>query len=110
MLMLFIGTILTAQTETFKSIHQIEWEEHLNDDEHHQLQKPAVVAVDPLQERDPDGPQLTHAIFGYLPDWEYVSAPPILIIPCCPVSPCLIFWLIPRVISHNIPTAGPVTG
>ena len=74
--MLILGTILTAQTETFKSIHQIEWEEHLNDTEHHQLQKPGVVTVDPLQARDPDGPQLTHAVFGYLPDWEYVSAPP----------------------------------
>ena len=75
-MMLVIGTIISAQDNTYKSIHQIEWEAHLNDTQTPQLNKNAVVAVDPLQERDPNKPQLTHAVFGYLPDWKYVSAPP----------------------------------
>ncbi len=75
-LMLIIGTILLAQNSNFKSIHQIEWEEHQNDAKQQVFYKNSAVAVDPLQERDPGGPQLTHAVFGYLPDWKYVSAPP----------------------------------
>jgi spore germination protein YaaH len=59
-----------------KSIHQIEWEEHLNDAvDQPILFKTSVTPVEPLQEQDPNWPVLTDAVFGYLPDWKYSSAP-----------------------------------
>jgi spore germination protein YaaH len=75
-IILLIGITLFAQDPDFKSIHQIEWEEHLQDADQGIFYKNSLAIVDPLQERDPDGPQLTRAVFGYLPDWKYVSAPP----------------------------------
>lgn len=72
---IFLLSILFAQDPQFKSIHQLEWEEHLNDSEQLIFYKNSSVSVDPLQERDPDKPQLSHAVFGYLPDWKYSSAP-----------------------------------
>ncbi|MCF7832356.1 MAG: T9SS type A sorting domain-containing protein [Candidatus Marinimicrobia bacterium] len=75
-IIIFTFAFLFSQSfEEHKSIHQIEWEAHLNDPEQHVFYKNSVVSVDPLQQRDPNGPQLTHAVFGYLPDWKYTSAP-----------------------------------
>jgi len=73
--MLSFVCILMAQDNEHKNIHQIEWEEHLNDPDQQLLYKNTAVTVDPLQERDPNAPQLTRAVFGYLPDWKYISAP-----------------------------------
>jgi spore germination protein YaaH len=67
---------LFSQTfEEHKGIHQIEWEAHLQDEELPILNKSMAVTVDPLKDRDPNGPVLTHAVFGYLPDWKISSAP-----------------------------------
>ncbi len=60
--------------DNFKSIHQSEWEEHLND-EHVFLSKNTVTSVNPLQPRDSSGIYLSHTVFGYLPDWKRNSAP-----------------------------------
>lgn len=74
---LFSGFAL-SQNIDFKGIHQIEWEEHLNDPDQMLFYKNSAITIDSLQERDPDLPQLTRAVFGYLPDWKRNSAPPYL--------------------------------
>ena len=71
----FLLSVLFAQDPQFKSIHQLEWEEHLHDSDQQLFYKNTVVSIDPLQERDPNKPQLSHAVFGYLPDWKRNSAP-----------------------------------
>ncbi|MFA7629156.1 MAG: glycosyl hydrolase family 18 protein [Candidatus Neomarinimicrobiota bacterium] len=63
---------LFGEEPEYKGIHQIEWEAHRNDPGHTYFAKPAAVSVDPLQPRDP---ALTHAVFGYLPDWNRNTAP-----------------------------------
>jgi len=74
---LLFATFLFAQVPPeHKSIHQIEWEQHLNDPDQQLFYKNAAVAIDTLQDRDPGKPALSHAVFGYLPDWERSSAPP----------------------------------
>ena len=74
---LFFSTFIFSQTiEEHKGIHQIEWENHLNDADQQVLYKSMVITVDSLKERDPNLPELTRAVFGYLPDWNRSSAPP----------------------------------
>lgn len=74
LLLLLLALPLIAQNESFKSIHQLEWEEHLND-ENTFLSKNASVNIDPLTARDSSVAYLSHAVFGYLPDWKRNSAP-----------------------------------
>ncbi len=74
---LFFITFLFAQFPgEHKSIHQIEWEMHLNDPEQSVFYKEIAVTIQPLQKRTEAGSGLTHAVFGYLPDWKRSSAPP----------------------------------
>lgn len=74
LLFIFLSfSLLAAQNRVeHKGIHQIEWEAHLKDPEQMRFDKHTAVSIEPLQERDF---QLTHAVFGYLPDWNRNSAP-----------------------------------
>lgn len=71
-ILLFFSLLAAQSPGEHKGIHQIEWEEHSSDPEQLQFDKYAAVNIDPLQERDF---KLTHAVFGYLPDWNRNSAP-----------------------------------
>jgi len=74
--LLFLSSFLFSQTfEGHKGIHQTEWEALLQDEELPILNKGQVASIDALQDRDPNGPLLTRAVFGYLPDWKISSAP-----------------------------------
>jgi len=76
LILLLTFTIVFAQSfEEHKGIHQIEWEAHFQDKELPMLNKNTVVTIDTLKDRDPNGPLLTRAVFGYLPDWKISSAP-----------------------------------
>lgn len=75
LLVLLIVSLLFATEEEPKGIHQIEWEAHRNDVGHLHFDKSFAVSVDPLQPRDPLRPGMTHAVFGYLPDWNRSTAP-----------------------------------
>jgi len=71
-----LSAFLFSQTfEEHKGIHQIEWKAHLQDEKLPILNKSLAVTIDTLQDRDPNGPVLTHAVFGYLPYWKISSAP-----------------------------------
>lgn len=75
LIILLLATPLAAQNISHKSIHQIEWEEHLKDEEVF-FNKNTTVNISPLKVRDTSGVYLSHAVFGYLPYWERKSAPP----------------------------------
>ena len=68
--------LLSASETGFKGIHQIEWEAHLLDADQQIFQKVTNIDILPLQVRSGEEPGLTHAVFGYLPDWKRNSAPP----------------------------------
>lgn len=72
---LLIASLLFATGNESKGMHQIEWEAHRNDAGHMYFEKSLAVSVDPLQARDPSHPGPTHAVFGYLPDWNRNTAP-----------------------------------
>ena len=62
-----------VKAQEYKSIHQIEWEQH-----HHLAKMPSDYPEDgsgiiPL--RGLKKPANTYVVFGYLPDWEYSHAP-----------------------------------
>ncbi|MCK4812843.1 MAG: hypothetical protein KAT14_02790, partial [Candidatus Marinimicrobia bacterium] len=73
-IMFFVS--LSASETGFKGIHQIEWEAHLLDADQQIFQKVTDIDILPLQVRSGEEPGLTHAVFGYLPDWKRNSAPP----------------------------------
>ncbi|MBN2780878.1 MAG: T9SS type A sorting domain-containing protein [Candidatus Marinimicrobia bacterium] len=74
-LCLLFSLTLFAQDPGYKGIHQVEWEAHQNDPGQTEFSKSLPVTVQPLQKRSVEEPGLTHAVFGYLPDWEIGSAP-----------------------------------
>ena len=66
-LFLFLPLLSCAQ-----SIHQIEYEAHKAAIPHPSYFRNTDYQIVPIQQRKSSN--LTHAIFGYLPDWEYSSA------------------------------------
>jgi len=57
-----------------KSIHQIEWENHLEDVINLEKVESAVSTV-PLNKEAFEQKALSHYVFGYLPDWVYLDPP-----------------------------------
>ncbi len=73
-IIIFICILQIGFSQEPKSIHQIEWEKH--QDDIISLQKTdAGISTIPLNKKAFEQKALTHSVFGYLPDWEYLNPP-----------------------------------
>jgi len=71
LLVLFSLSILCTSLFSQKSIHQLEYENHLSLNKESPFPETQNMKIIPLRNVNKN---LTHFIYGYLPDWEYPSA------------------------------------